>query len=355
MADSNQSSQAKTELPTAHRLRELRRKGQVPQSKDLSATVSVIAACAFFALAGPLWIARCQAMLSDVTSFDFRRLADDTVLVSWIRELLTELIFLSAPPIVLLVVVAALASGLQSGGVFSMHPVKPEMSRLNPVEGFKRLFALQTVVELLKLTAKTAILGLLLWLIAHDWLPELLRSHWLPTAGILPLANTVFAALAWSAVACFLATTMFDLWFQRWNFRRKNKMSLEEVRRERKENEGDPHIRSRRRQMHQEVGLSNMLANVRRANVVVVNPTHIAVALHYVAGETDLPIVVAKGEGHIAAEIRRIAEEERIPIMRNVDLARALHAQAPLNQYIPDDFLEPVAAVLRWARSLQRT
>jgi type III secretion protein U len=126
------------------------------------------------------------------------------------------------------------------------------------------------------------------------------------------------------------------------------------VRREHKESEGDPHIRSRRRHLHREVADVAMLESVRKANVIVVNPTHIAVALYYEAGETDLPLVVAKGEGEMARSIRRIAEEEGIPIMHNVDLARRLRSGAPLNQYIPEELIEPVAAVLRWARDIHR-
>jgi type III secretion protein U len=131
-------------------------------------------------------------------------------------------------------------------------------------------------------------------------------------------------------------------------------MSIEEVRREHKETEGDPHIRVRRRQLHREAGEAGMLTGVRKASVVVVNPTHIAVALYYQAGETDLPVVVAKGEGELARAIRRIAEEEGIPIVHDVDLARRLRADAPVDQYIPEELIEPVAAVLRWARDLKQ-
>ena len=124
--------------------------------------------------------------------------------------------------------------------------------------------------------------------------------------------------------------------------------------RESREMEGNPHIRQRRRQMHHEANMAGMMDNVRKANVVVVNPTHIAVALFYEKGETDLPVVVAKGEGFVAQSIRDIAEQEGIPIMQNVKLARGLHDNVPLNQYIPDEFIEPVAIVLRWVRDMQK-
>src|SRR5690606_30949576 len=115
--------------------------------------------------------------------------------------------------------------------------------------------------------------------------------------GILPLALHFISILCWWAIVTFVALAAFDLWFQHWNFRRRNRMSIIEVRREHKEAEGDPHVRSRRRQLHREVSDAAMLEKVRKANVVVVNPTHIAVALYYESGETDLPVVVAKGEG----------------------------------------------------------
>jgi type III secretion protein U len=156
--------------------------------------------------------------------------------------------------------------------------------------------------------------------------------------------------MAWMVTVAFVAMSAFDIWFQRMDYLKRHKMTKDEVRRESREMEGSPEMRGMRRRLHQEVGMGNMLENVRKANVVVVNPTHIAVALYYEAGVTDLPLVVAKGEGHIAQAIRDIAQEEGIPIMRNVKLARGLNDAVQLNAYIPDEFLEPVAEVLRWVR-----
>jgi type III secretion protein U len=253
--------------------------------------------------------------------------------------------------VLVLIAVSALSAFLQVGPSFSMEPVKAQLSRLNPFEGFKRVFSVANVVELLKLLLKTAALTLIVCFILKQSLSLLPSFRWAPFGNILPLAFHVLSRLLWSALACFIAIAGFDLWFQNWNFPRQNRMTRDEVKRENKETEGDPHIRNRRRQLHREINTANMLEGVRKANVVVVNPTHIAIALYYAAGETDLPVVIAKGEGFLAQEIRRIAEEERIPILRSVDLARRLQEGAPLNQYIPVEFLEPVAAVLRWVRA----
>lgn len=347
------SSQSKTEPPTQKRLRDLRKKGQVARSPDVSATVAVVAGVIFFAVGGSYLLDRLKGILDQAARADFNSLSEPQVLLQWTQDVLTTAAWLVLPFVAILVAVTALAGFLQVGSVFSLEQIKPQLSRLNPVEGIRRLFSLRNLVELLKLIVKSVVLAVVVALLVRHFLPTLLRSHWLQVGSIMPLALRFFEVLAWSALACFIAIAAFDVWFQNWDYRRRNRMSIEEVRREYKEMEGDPHIRGRRRQLHREVNTSNMLQNVRKAKVVVVNPTHVAVALYYEPGETELPVVVAKGEGDLAQQIRRIAEEEGIPILRNVDLARRLQASAPVDQYIPDELIEPVAAVLRWVRQIR--
>jgi type III secretion protein U len=346
--------QSKTEQPTPKRLRDLRKRGDVAKSPDVPATAVVVAGVIFFALGGGYMIDHLNDILVRSARADFKALENPAALLQWTRQVLFEAVVLVLPLILVLASASALAGVIQVGAVFSIEPIKPQLARLNPFAGAKRLFSLHTLVGLLKLIVKTLVLGAVIWLVTLHALPNLLRSHWLPADGILPFAARLFGILAWSAVGAFIAIAAFDLWFQSWDYRRRNRMSIEEVRFDQKEAEGDPHVRSRRRQLHREVSDATMLQNVRQASVVVVNPTHIAVALYYEAGKTDLPVVVAKGEGHLAREIRRIAEEEGVPVLHNIDLARRLQAEAPIDQYIPDELIEPVAAVLRWARSLNR-
>lgn len=347
----NTASQSKTEPPTTKRLRDLRKKGQVARSADVVATGTLIAGVSTFAVGGAYLVARLQAMLDRAVSADFRHAFDDpAALLQWTQELLLGAVWLVAPIVVVSMVASALTGFIQAGPVFAPEYVKPQLSRLNPIAGCKRVFSLRNAMELLKLVAKTLVLGAIVTWLIWSCLPLLLRSHWLPIGGVLPLAVRLIGLLAWSAVAGCVAIAAFDLWFQRWDFQRRNRMSIEEVRREHKETEGDPHTRARRRQLHREVSTATMLQRVRSASVVLVNPTHIAVALYYEPGETDLPMVLAKGEGQLAQEIRRIAEEEGVPVLHNVALARGLHGVAALDQYIPEEFIEPVAAVLRWVR-----
>lgn len=349
-----ESSQAKTEPPTQKRLRDLRRKGEVAKSPDVAATVSIIVGVCLFVFAGNFIVDRIRRLIDTAAGADFRALMDTQALTQWTAQMLLEVVWMTLPIVIVLMVVAAVTGFIQVGPVFASDQVKPKLDRIDPIAGVKRLFSLRTLVEFGKLLVKTALLTAVIWLTAHYALPALLQSHWLRVEGLLPLAVHLLQVLCWFAIAGFIAVAAFDLWFQKWEFLRRNRMSIEEVRREHKEVEGDPLLRNRRRQLHREAAEVSMLGSVRRANVVVVNPTHIAVALFYEEGETDLPVVLAKGEGELARAIRKIAEDEGIPIVHDVDLARRLRSDAPVDQYIPEELIEPVAAVLRWARDLQR-
>jgi type III secretion protein U len=347
------TSQRKTEPPTEKKLRDARRKGDVPISNDFP-SVMVLLIFAIFLTWGAVGLTQGLRNLFDqVLTADFRALAQPRALHLWLTELVRQGVLLLVVPVGALFVTSVVSSALQAGGVFSVDPITPQLSRVNPVEGFKRLFSVNSAVELVKLTLKALLLAAIVWVVALQALPDLLRSHWLALTSLLPLTGQVLMGLMWPAVIAFLAIAAFDLWFQHWNHSRLNRMTREEVKREHRETEGDPALRGKRRELHRELSINNMLENMRKASVVVVNPTHVAVALYYEAGRTDLPVVLAKGEDDVARAIRKVAERERIPVLQNIDLARRLAEQAPLNDFIPDEFIEPVAEVLRWVRSLK--
>lgn len=353
MAEQSSTSQRKSEPPTEKRLRDARRKGDVPISMDFPAVMVLVVFAIFLTWGANGLVQGLRSVFDQVLTADFRTLAQPRALHDWLAELLRQGMSLLAVPVLALWLTSVLSSVLQTGGVFSADPIKPQLSRVNPVEGFKRLFSVHSAVELAKLTLKALLLAAIVAVVAWRALPDLLRSHWLPLEALLPLAGDVLLGLMWPALCCFAAIAAFDLWFQRWNYRRLKRMTRDEVRRDQRDTEGDPHLRGRRRELHRELSVNTMLENARKASVVIVNPTHVAVALYYEAGRTDLPLVVAKGQDDVARAIRAVAERERIPVLHNVDLARRLAEQAPLDQFIPDEFIEPVAEVLRWVRSLK--
>jgi type III secretion protein U len=352
MSDSS-SSQSKTEQPTPKKLRDLRLKGDIPVSQDLVSALSMLVVSVTLAMAGKSFIQNMTGLINQALNMDWRAMRDPDAILHATKIMFVEGIAFSLPLIALLIFTSIAIGLLQSRGLLVITRVMPDLKRLNPIAGLQRIFSLRTIFELFKLLSKAILLGLIVFLLTRQILGILFNARFLPIAGVLLLAGRVIGQLFWMALAAFILFAIADFSFQRWDFIRKNRMTKDEVKREYKEMEGDPHLRAKRKQLQQELSMQTMLDNVRKANVVVVNPTHIAVALYYQQDETAIPVVLAKGEGFIAEEIRRIAQEEGIPILRDILLARQLQAQVPVNHYIPDDLIEPVAAVLRWVRDIK--
>jgi type III secretion protein U len=350
MADSGSSAQEKTEQPTSKKLRDARRQGDVWQSKDFTTTVAIVV----FTLAAILGAKPALAWL--VQGMNDAVLAStqkDTDVVQRVRTLMTNLGLWAVVAAVASVLVSVIASALQVGGVMSWSKIKFDATHLNPLEGLKRIFAWRTVIELIRLGIKLIALGLVLWMLARSQLPLLVRAQQVPVAGWLSIGGRQFEAMLLLCCLIFGTIALFDLAYQRWDYMRRHRMSKEEVKREYKEREGDPILRGRRKQMHQEINFNDMLNRVRTSSVVIVNPTHVAVALHYDPQKTPIPMVVAKGEGEVAKAIRQAAEEAGVPIYRDVSLARNLLGNTPINDYIPDDLIEAVAQVLLWVQRMQ--
>lgn len=352
MADARQDggSQEKSEAPTPKRLRDARRRGDVWQSQDFSGTLMIVFFTLAAVLGGPSALAWMMNGLSDTVTQATRPQAD---VLAILRVQMTELGFWTIALTLPVVVLAVLCSALQVGAVAGFSRLAPDASHLNPVEGLKRIFAWRTVIEMLRLLLKLVALAVLLWLLARQLLPLLAQAPRVSTGGWLTVAGQQFRILLGLSCLIFGIVAVADLAWQRWDYLRRLRMSKEEVMREYKEREGDPILRGRRRQLHQEISFSDMLHQVRTASVVVVNPTHVAVALRYDRDQTPLPMVVAKGEGEVARAIREAAQEAGVPIYRDVSLARALQAGTPLGDYVPDELLEAVAQVLLWVEKMR--
>jgi type III secretion protein U len=256
-------------------------------------------------------------------------------------------------PALLAGVLGTLVEFLQVRGVLSMEKVTPDLKHINPVEGFKRIFSSDNVIEVIKSALKAVLLVGALVLIARKHAPDLyFLVHGHPAQAAALWWRMSMILVVWVLVF-FVFFSLGDSLLQHYKYIKKLMMSRREIKQEYKEDEGDPHIKGKRKQMHKEWSQQNMKKGVRRANVVVTNPTHLAVALYYEKGETVVPMVTAKGEDDMAQVIRETAEEEGIPILRNVDLARALYAEVPLDDYIPVELFEAVAQVLLWAQDVR--
>jgi type III secretion protein U len=351
MADKDQGAD-KTEQPTPKKIKDARKEGNVAKSKELTSTVLVLGwLVGGWTMMGMMY-GRMQALFDE----SLRAIGQpfDIALHQVGRTAFDTLLWLSLPLLALALFLGLLVEFLQVGPLVTMKKLTPKLDKLNPAEGIKKMFSMDNLVELVKSVIKSAALlfigGFVLW----GMLPQLLK---LPTSPPAAIGSAIWYALLrigiWT-IFVFFFVSVLDAWYQKFSYNKQLRMSRRDIRQEVKENEGDPYIKQRRRQLHQEWSQQNMLNAVRGSNVVVTNPTHIAIALQYEHGIDDLPVVVAKGEDGIAELIKKTAEESGVPILQNIDLARGLHANVELDNYIGSEFFDAVAEVLHWAEGMRR-
>ena len=261
---------------------------------------------------------------------------------------------LAVLPVFLLMMGIGLVSNyLQVGFLLTLKPLQPDFSRINPLDGAKRLLSKRSLVELLKAIAKLVIVGFVLYQVLHGRMDALMALPMIPFPGsIILVIGMVFDAGIWAgAVLLLLAVT--DYGYQRYAFEQQIKMSREEIKEELKQTEGNPVIRQRVRQLQRAAAQRRMMQAVPKADVVITNPTHFAIALQYDAGSMRAPRVVAKGQDLIAQQIKKIAAEHGVPMMENRPLAQALYKTCEIGQEIPADMFAAVAEVLAFVYRLR--
>jgi len=341
----------RTEKPTPQRLKKARKEGDVSKSRELTSTVLVLIWLVMVWLLMPMAEKKLGGLVD--ASIGAMNQPFDIALSALGAQAVDAMLWLCVPVLLGAVFVATLADFLQAGPVLAFKKAKPDLKHISPAAGFKRIFSKDNLIEVIKAIVKSgALIGIFVLVLL-----QLLRQFTAQPYG----QPSVMGALTWSGVMrigvwvvfIFFFISVLDAFYQRYSFTKKMRMSIRDIRQETKENEGDPYIKSRRRQLHQEWAQQNMLAAVRRSSVVVTNPTHVSVALYYEPGETELPIVTAKGEDYEAKLIREAAEQAGVPIMRNIELARGLYERAARDDYLPSEFFEAVAELLRWAESVR--
>ncbi|OZI22332.1 flagellar biosynthesis protein FlhB [Bordetella genomosp. 7] len=350
MADD--SDLEKTEAASPRRLEKAREEGQIARSRELGTFLLLAAGTGGLWLSGA-WLYRGIAgVLRNGLGFDARIGRDAGVMVEQAVDGAGQVLLVLLPLFGVLMAVAVLSSVLLGGFVFSTKPLQPNFSKLSLLSGIKRMFSAQTAVELFKALAKALLVGGVAVAVISAHRDEMLGlMHVAPTAALAKaLGLVVFcAALIVASLAIIVA---LDVPWQIWSHLKKLRMSKEDVRQEHKESEGDPHVKARIRQQQRAMARRRMMSEVPRADVVVTNPTHYAVALRYGEGEAA-PRVVAKGAGLIAARIRELAGEHRVPLLQAPPLARALHQHVEIGQEIPAALYTAVAEVLAWVFQLR--
>ncbi|MDF2902685.1 MAG: flagellar biosynthesis protein FlhB [Bacillus sp. (in: firmicutes)] len=345
----------KTEKATPRKMQDARKKGQVAKSTDLTNAIVLLASFSFLLIFGEQSATRLNQLfryeLSDLLLWD---ITEDSIPLLF-ENLLKESILVAAPIIFITWLAALVANLSQVGFLISAESMKFDLKKINPIEGAKRMFSVRAVVDLikslLKVIAILIVTGLLLWrqkgLILK--LPEME-----PLMIVSFLASfTIKMGITISGV--YLVIAVADFFYQRFDHAKRLRMSKQDIKEEHKKTEGDPLIKHKIKEKQRQIASARMMSDIPKAQVVVTNPTHFAVAIAYEAGETKVPVVVAKGADYLALKIKEVAKEHRVVIMENKPLARTLYASVEIGQEIPEELFKAVAEVLAYVYRVKGT
>ncbi|EOI6457136.1 TPA: EscU/YscU/HrcU family type III secretion system export apparatus switch protein [Yersinia enterocolitica] len=343
-------SSEKNEKPTAKRLREAREKGQVIKSVEITSGGQLVVLVAYFFLVGNSIIDQIGALIRSTINqlqqpftFALARIGSECTAV------LIHIVGILGGALILMTILAGIA---QVGPLFATKAVAFKGEHINPIDNAKQLFSLRSLFELIKSLLKVGVLTLIFGYLLARYATSFGYLAYCGSSCAIPVFGTLMSWLLGALIACYVVFSLLDYTFQRYNTMKQLKMSHEEVKREYKDSDGDPHIKQKRRQLQQEVQSGSFAKNVQRSTAIVRNPTHFAVCLFYHPDDAPLPMVIEKGKGERAALIIKLAEQQGIPIVENIALARVLHRDVVCGDTIPETLFEPVAAILRLALAL---
>ena len=343
----------KNEDATPYKLQEARKRGQVARSLELPSFFSLLAMSAVLIAT----VASVGSLVANYTAWwlgnaDF--LAQDNArLIAGFSNFVAMTAIGIAPIIFSGVVAAVVVSVISTGPVFSMHPITPDFSKLNPAKGFEKIFSRRALVELMKLIVKLGLFIGVAYLVWGAVASYVLNPNQASLTYVLAVWHKVLFKLTYALLGVFLISAIFDWWYSRKDFSRQMKMSTRDVKDEVKRREGDPEIKAKRKRIVAELlKAATSVKNVKDADVIITNPTHVSIALQYRPSSMVLPVVISKGRGVVAAAIRVYARRYGIPIIRKPELARQLMKTTKIGMPIPVDKQKPIASIYRWVVSI---
>ncbi len=349
----------KTEPATEKKLSDARKEGQVAKSREIANGLGLLAL--FLVL--KFWIGTLSQQLLDIFKVFYGKISETVVF--WrgympggdtnllFREMLLRIIIILAPIMLIGMIVAFLSDVAQVGWLPTSKPMMPKFSKMDPIAGFKRIFSVNSLVELIKSIAKIGLIVYICYNYLKDKWELLFLLYDMPLLQALQLVAGVVTDLGIRVAAVYMVIAAADLIYQKVKFSMDMRMTKQEIKDEYKQQEGDPQIKGRIRQRMREASQRRMMQDLPRADVVITNPTHYAVAIKYDPEIADAPIVLAKGEDYLAARIKEIAKENKIEIVENKPLARMLYANVDVGQAVPPELYQAVAEVLAFVYHLQ--
>ncbi|MCE5229100.1 flagellar biosynthesis protein FlhB [bacterium] len=344
----------KTEYQSQKKLEQSREKGELPRSQELGTFVVFTVFLIYFSSTGTLWFESIGALISEMLRFDQYLGLNRENLVDFLTLPVIHIAKLVAPLLLVILVVSPLVSLCQTGFNIARDKLAPDWSRLDPVAGFQRIFSLRQVIEGLKSTIKVGLFGWLAWTAVASRLDRIIAIGTLDLRDQINLLMDVSLAIGIRIAILMAVLAVADLGYQWWEFIKRMRMSHQEMKEEAKERDGNPLIKQRQRSLAMQAARQRMMAEVPKASVVVMNPTHFAVALRYDSAKAPAPIVVAKGQDEIALRIKKLALDSGVPVVENKPLARALHRKSKVGKMIPNEFFRAVAEVLAFVYMLKR-
>jgi flagellar biosynthetic protein FlhB len=348
MAEEAESGGERTEEPSQRRLEEARKRGQVPRSRELTNFATMIGGSATLVATGGALTARLSQMVRSGLSIDPQSLFDPSTMLSSLGSACMSALAVLLPVFGTVVGLVLLAPTVMGGWNFSMEALVPDFTRLSPLAGVKRLFGLRGATELGKALLKCAVVGgVCAAIVSWTFRDVLALAHMEPRAAVGRGAGLVSRSFVWLCASLALVAAV-DVPLQLFQFKQGLRMTRQELRDEAKDSDGRPETKQRIRRLQQTLARRRMMHKVPTADVVIVNPTHFAVALKYDPKKMRAPLLLAKGADLVAQNIRRIAEEHRVPIFESPKLARALYRSTDLNKEIPAGLYVAVAQVLSY-------
>jgi len=344
----------KTEKATPKKKEEARKKGNVAKSPEVNSALVLLTGTLVIAFTSSYFFGNIRAMMQDV----FSNLSTFQVSQESIRfysgQVILFMFKLLGPLVLSILVIGTTSNVMQIGFLITGEPIKPDLKKISPLSGFKRIFSARTVAEFVKGILKITTIGLVIYITINsaskDFIPLMDQSL---AQVVAFLGNTILKVALRASVALVILAAM-DYVFQRWNYEKSLRMTKDEVKQEHKEFEGDPLLKSRIRSIQRETAQKRMMSEVPKADVIITNPIHYAVALKYESGEMSAPKVIAKGARKIAEKIRAIAEEHNIPIIENPPLARSLFKMCEVGMETPIDLYKSVAEILAYVYRLKQ-
>lgn len=342
----------KTEEATPKRLREAKKKGQVAKSADLNAAISFFAFTLLIGVLGTYVFNNTFVYLK--SALDVNRYKDIFLSNKIFIDSIFQYMVLLLPFALIAVIMAVVVNLLQVGFLFTTHPLKPDFKKLNPIEGFKNIFSIKSLFTLVKNLLKLILVFFMTYRNLIGSINLIINSGNIGTRKLFSFFLELLKSLSFNIAIVMLGIALVDYIFQRRDYKKNLRMSKQEIKDEYKEMEGSPEIKQARQRRQREIAMGRMMQDIPDSDVVITNPTHIAIAIRYDKDRDMAPIVRAKGVDYIAGKIKEVAKENKIPIIENKPLARTMYKKVEIGEYVPVELYKAIAEILVMVKEIQK-